>query len=72
LWEVNDRLAARFSREFYNRLLGLEGHHPLPLGEALHQARMVIRQLDPANPTWLAYVLYGDPYGQAVLGMPQA
>ncbi len=64
LWEVNDQLAARFSREFYDGLLG----QALPLGEALHQARLVIKQLDPANPTWLAYVLYGDPYGLAVLG----
>ncbi len=67
LWEVNDRLAMRFSREFYDCLLGREGRPAVGLGEALHRARMAIKQLDPANPTWLAYVLYGDPYGQAVL-----
>ena len=67
LWEVNDQLATRFSREFYDCLLGREGRPAVALGEALHRARMAIKQLDPANPTWLAYVLYGDPYGQAVL-----
>jgi hypothetical protein len=68
LWEINDRLAAQFATEFYNRLWGLSGRPPLPLGEAFLQARLAIKQLDPANPTWLAYVLYGDPYGDIPLG----
>jgi hypothetical protein len=68
LWEINDRLAAQFAIEFYNRLWGLNGRPPLPLGEAFLQARLAIKQLDPANPTWLAYVLYGDPYGDIPLG----
>lgn len=70
LWEANDHLAARFAQEFYDRLWGLgrfAGSH-LPLGQAFHEARMAIKAADPANPTWLAYVLYGDPYGQVVLG----
>jgi hypothetical protein len=68
LWEINDRLAARFAREFYNRLWGLEGCPKMTSGEAFYQARLAIKQADPANPTWLAYVLYGDPHGQVVLG----
>lgn len=60
LWEINDQLASRFAIEFYSRLFGLAGHSPMTLGQAFRQARMVIRDLDPANPTWLAYVLYGD------------
>ncbi len=70
LWEINDRLAAQFAREFYDRFFGAGAFQgkPLPLGEAFHQARLAIRDADPANPTWLAYVLYGDPYGQVALG----
>ncbi len=70
LWEVNDALAAQFAREFYDRLWGLgafEGKQE-SLGQAFHAARLAIKQADAANPTWLAYVLYGDPYGQVVLG----
>ena len=70
LWEINDALAAQFARAFYDRLWGLgefEGKAQ-PLGQAFHEARKVIRDADPANPTWLAYVLYGDPYGQVILG----
>jgi hypothetical protein len=68
LWEINDRLAARFAVEFYNRLWGLNGQQKLPLGEAVRQARLVIKEADPANPTWLAYVLYGDPLAEVDLG----
>ena len=68
LWEINDELAAKFAVEFYNRLWGLAGHDPMPLGQAFHEARMVIKETDPANPTWLAYVLYGDPNGSVRLG----
>lgn len=70
LWEINDVLAARFAREFYDRLWGVNAFagKPQPLGQAFFQARMAIKAADEANPTWLAYVLYGDPYGQVVLG----
>ncbi len=70
LWEINDVLAAQFARAFYDRLWGLGAFvgQPQPLGQAFHEARLAIRDADPANPTWLAYVLYGDPYGQVILG----
>ncbi len=68
LWEVNDALAAQFAKEFYNRLWGLEGFARQDLGQAFYEARMAIKLADPANPTWLAYVLYGDPHGQVMLG----
>ncbi len=70
LWEINGKLAARFAQEFYDRLWGVndfEGR-PQPLGQAFYEARMAIKQADEANPTWLAYVLYGDPYGRVLLG----
>jgi CHAT domain-containing protein len=64
LWEINDVLAARFAVEFYNRLFGVGGQGRLPLGAAFGEARLVLKELDPANPTWLAYVLYGNPRAQ--------
>ena len=68
LWEINDHLAATFAQEFYNRVWGLQGFKPMQLGQAFHEARLAVKQLDPANPTWLAYVLYGDPRGSIQLG----
>jgi hypothetical protein len=60
LWEVNDKLAAEFAVNFYQRLWQGE-----TLGNAFHAARLHIRDQDPANPTWLAYTLYADPNGRA-------
>ncbi|MBX2998871.1 MAG: CHAT domain-containing protein [Caldilineaceae bacterium] len=56
LWEVNDELAAEFSGAFYHTLW--QGS---TLGEAFQFARNHVRRLQPANSTWLAYTLYGDP-----------
>jgi hypothetical protein len=69
LWEINDSLASRFAVEFYNRILGLDAHTRLPIGEAFRQARLVLKALDPANPTWLAYVLYANPRAWVDLGV---
>ncbi len=63
LWEVNDELAVAFSQTFYRHLA--EGE---TLGEALLAARRHLRALNPANPTWLAYTLYGDPNAVIVMG----
>ena len=62
LWEINDEMAAQFALEFYDRILGLKGYTIVPLAEAFREARRAIRAADPANPTWLAYVLYGNPH----------
>ena len=56
LWEVHDELASRFAQIFYEELW--EGK---TLGEAFFSARRQIRAMQSANPTWLAYTLYGDP-----------
>jgi hypothetical protein len=56
LWEVNDQLAAEFTHHFYANLF-----EDKTLGEAFHAARLAVRARQPANPTWLAYTLYGDP-----------
>lgn len=56
LWEVNDELASTFAHTFYEALW--QGK---TLGAAFAHARSTIRKEQPANPTWLAYTLYGDP-----------
>ena len=62
-WAINDQLAAIFSRTFYEQLRGQK-----TLGEAFHSARIAIRDKQPANPTWLAYTLYGDPNSRIEIG----
>ncbi len=52
-----------FSKHFYDRLA--EGD---TLGEAMRAARVHLRDLDPVNPTWLAYTLYGDPNASVQIG----
>ncbi len=56
LWEVHDELASKFARIFYEELWAGK-----TLGEAFYAARQQIRAVQSANPTWLAYTLYGDP-----------
>ena len=71
--EINDALASLFVREFYDRLFGIGAFagQPQPLGHAFHEARMAVRQADPANPTWLAYTLWGNPNCQVTLSDEQ-
>ena len=64
LWEVNDLLAAEFAIVFYDRLLAGD-----TLGQAFYTARLHVRDRQPANPTWLAYVLYADPNSFVMWGM---
>jgi hypothetical protein len=56
LWPINDLRAARFAIEFYNQVL--DGHL---IGEAMRRARMRIKDDEPSEITWAAFVLYGDP-----------
>ena len=63
LWEVHDNLAVAFSSHFYDRLAAGD-----TLGEAMRAARTHLRSLDPVNPTWLAYTLYGDPNASVQMG----
>lgn len=63
LSDVGDRHAATLAEAFYRRVL-----EPLPIGEALRAARVACRD-DPdsvRSPTWLSFVLYGNP-GQVLL-----
>ncbi len=56
LWEVNDELASKFAQIFYEELWAGK-----TLGEAFFSSRQQVRAMQSANPTWLAYTLYGDP-----------
>jgi hypothetical protein len=55
LWEVTDTSASTYAQQFYQAALAGR-----TLGESARQARDAIRD-SPADPTWLAYTLYGDP-----------
>lgn len=55
LWEVADTSSMQFAIEVYSRLS--EG---CTLGRAVMAARKAI-SADSADPTWLAYTVYGDP-----------
>lgn len=55
-WEARDDLAAEFMVTCYTALAG-----GVPLGQAIHTARMQVKAHDPGNPTWLSYVVYGNP-----------
>lgn len=55
LWEVRDQTASLFAQEFYRALF--DGTN---LGDAVKKAREAVMN-EPADPTWLAYTLYGDP-----------
>jgi hypothetical protein len=55
LWAVPSAPARHFAEAFYDACL----YQQQRLGEAVHTARIAIR--DTADPTWLAYTVYGDP-----------
>lgn len=57
MWSVHDSLAMEFAKRFYTSLL----KDNQTIAQAFHTAREAIREADPANSTWLAYVLYADP-----------
>jgi len=57
LWSVDDLAAVRFSTEFY-RLLVSGIDEGVPIAEAVRAARCLYES-DP-NPSYLAYVFYGD------------
>lgn len=58
LWPVGDHAAYNFAQMFYSLALGAG---EVSCGEALRLARAEWRKQWPKDPTWGAYVLYGDP-----------
>lgn len=55
LWEVADKTSMQFAIKIYSQLIGGDS-----LGQAVMTARKAISE-SPADPTWLAYTVYGDP-----------
>jgi hypothetical protein len=60
-WDIQDASASLFSRAFYARIFA-----GLPLGEAVRQARLELRQADPDDFTRLAYTLFADPQARII------
>jgi hypothetical protein len=60
LWSIGDDVAGTFANVFYKRLLD---------GESVTQATRAAREASrkAAEPTWLAYTVYGHPYARLSL-----
>ncbi|HEU4404764.1 MAG TPA: CHAT domain-containing protein [Polyangiaceae bacterium] len=56
LWPISDAPAASFATAFYRHVL--EGN---VIGEAMRLARCDLRRQHKDDPTWAAFVLYGNP-----------
>jgi CHAT domain-containing protein len=56
MWPVSDDVAADFAVAFYGQVL--EGQ---PLGQAMLKARQHTADAYKDDPSWAAFVLYGDP-----------
>lgn len=63
LWEVADETSTQFAVEIYGQL-----SRGSSLGKAVMAARKAISE-SPADPTWLAYTVYGDP--RAMIARPR-
>ena len=61
LWEVNDVLARKIAREFWQRVMPPDGSPGAPVAEVLRDIRSAYAQGSPRIPTYLAYVYYGHP-----------
>lgn len=59
LWSVGDRAAREFAEAFYKHL-----KKGLPLSQASIKARAETKAKNPIDATWLAYVIYGDPFAR--------
>jgi CHAT domain len=62
LWAVRSDSALTFADAFYRHLLS----GGLSLGRASLEARRAVRDVD-ADPTWLAYAVYGSPAARAAV-----
>lgn len=62
LWVVGNRMAALMAETFYDGLA-----RELTVGEAVQEARRIVRDASPSNPTWLAYSVYAHPNARMIL-----
>ena len=60
-WSVYDKAAHDFAIEFYKRLFA-----GTPIGKAVKEARLKVKNDSPGDPTWLAYVVFADPSARMV------
>ncbi len=58
LWPLDDESASAFSRRFYEAVAEALTKGPVRVGDALASVRR--RFFRTGDPTWLAYVYYGD------------
>jgi pimeloyl-ACP methyl ester carboxylesterase len=60
-WPVDDVAARMFAVTLYSNLLGIQ-NGPVPMHEAMKQARLTIARTPNGRTTWGAYQHYGNPY----------
>jgi len=60
LWPLSDRGASDFAKRFYRKVESKARKGPVCVAEALKETRRAFR--DTGDPTYLAYVYYGDPH----------
>ena len=66
-WPVHDVAARVFALTLYSNLLGIQSESnaagvPVPMHEAMKQARLAIARTPNGRTTWGAYQHYGNPY----------
>ena len=58
---ITQQMAVGFAREFYARLLRIDGEPGLPVGTALWETKHHFKGLADSDPSYLYYCLYGPP-----------
>jgi CHAT domain len=64
-WPVDDVAAREFAVTLYSNLLGIQtaaAGNPVPMHEAMREARLAIARTANGRTTWGAYQHYGNPY----------
>ena len=61
-WPVDDVAARLFAVTVYAKLLGIQPDTPVPMHEAMKEARLAIASTPNGRTTWGAYQHYGNPY----------
>lgn len=56
-WKLPDDSGSEFARTFYRQFLG----QGLPIGKAIAQARVALKEASPNDLSWASYVYWGDP-----------
>jgi hypothetical protein len=62
MWEVEDYLASKFAKTFYQELLDSK----VTIGEAVRRSRLAVKNINDPTFTWLAYSVYAHPNAQII------